>query len=144
LNAANLAILDTSVYVDNLRSGRFQQEILDLEYIVRCSAVVLAELSRGARSREMKRFVAGLAKNLRVITPNERDWGESGRIVSRLVTAKGFDIHKTREIHFDVLIALTARRIGALLITCNAADFGAIHEFLDFRFVCWPGTRPSS
>lgn len=137
MSAANLAILDTSVYVDNLRSGRFKQEILDLKYIVRCSAVVLAELSRGARSREMKRFVDGLAKNLRVIAPNEREWVESGRIVSRIVTAKGYDIHKTREIHFDVLIALTARRMGALLITCNAADFEAIHEFLDFSFVCW-------
>ena len=137
MNAANLAILDTSVYIDNLRSGRFKQEILDLEYIVRCSAVVLSELSRGAQSREMKKFVGDLEKNLRVIAPNEREWVESGRIVSRLSAAKGYDTHKTREIHFDVLIALTARRIGALLITCNATDFEAVHEFLNFSFVCW-------
>jgi predicted nucleic acid-binding protein len=44
LSTANLAILDTSVYIDNLRSGRFKQEILDLKFVVRCSAVVLAEL----------------------------------------------------------------------------------------------------
>jgi hypothetical protein len=42
-----------------------------------------------------------------------------------------------REIHFDVPIALTTRRIGAVLITCNAADFEAIQEFLDFWFICW-------
>ena len=89
LTAANLAILDTSVYVDNLRSGRFKQEILDLKFVIRCSAVVLAELSRGARSREMKRFVEDLAKNLRIIAPNEREWVQSGRIVNRLVAAKG-------------------------------------------------------
>jgi predicted nucleic acid-binding protein len=134
---ANLAIFDTSVYIDNLRSGRFQQEILELKFVVRLSAVVLAELSRGARSREMRRFVDDLGKNLRIIAPNEREWMQSGRIVNRLVAAKGFDIHKTREIHFDVLIALTARRIGACLITCNADDFTAIREFLDFNFVCW-------
>jgi predicted nucleic acid-binding protein len=134
---ANLAILDTSVYIDNLRFGRFKQEILELKFVVRLSAVVLAELSRGARSREMRRFVDDLAKNLRIIAPNEREWIQSGRIVSRLVAAKGFDIHKTREIHFDVLIALTARRIGACLITCNVDDFTAIREFLDFNFVCW-------
>jgi predicted nucleic acid-binding protein len=134
---ANLAILDTSVYIDNLRSGRFKQEILDLKFVVRLSAVVLAELSRGARSREMRRFVDDLAKNLRIIAPNEREWMQSGRIVNRLVAAKRFDIHKTREIHFDVLIALTARRIGACLITCNVDDFTAIREFLDFNFVCW-------
>jgi hypothetical protein len=43
LPAANLAIIDTSVYVDNLRSGRFKQEILDLKFVIRCSAVVLAD-----------------------------------------------------------------------------------------------------
>jgi len=122
---ASLALLDTSVYIDNLRSGRFKQEILELKFVVRLSAVVLAELARGARSREMKRFVDDLAKNLRLIAPNEREWIQSGRIVNRLVAAKGFDIHKTREIHFDVLIALTARRIGACLITRNADDFTA-------------------
>jgi len=135
--AANLAILDTSVYIDNLRSGRFKQEILDLKFVIRLSAVVLAELSRGARSRDMKRFVADLAKNLRIVAPNEREWIQSGQIVNRLVAAKGFDVHKTREIHFDVLIALTARRIGAYLITCNGDDFTAVREFLDFKLVRW-------
>jgi len=134
---ANVAILDTSVYIDNLRSGRFRQEILDLKFVVRLSVVVLAELSRGARSRDMKRFVQDLAKNLRIIAPTERDWIQSGQIVNRLVAAKGFDIHKTREIHSDVLIALTARRIGAYLVTCNGDDFTAVREFLDFKLVCW-------
>lgn len=137
MTAANLAILDTSVYVDNLRSGRFKQEILDLKFVIRCSAVVLAELSRGARSRPMRRFIEDLAKNLRVITPNEREWIQSGRIFDRIVTSKGYDLHKTRELHFDVLIALTARRIGAYLITCNVDDFTAIRAYLDFNLICW-------
>ena len=137
MTAANLAILDTSVYVDNLRSGRFKQEILDLKFVIRCSAVVLAELSRGARSRPMRRFIEDLAKNLRIITPNEREWIQSGRIVDRIVTSKGYDLHKTRELHFDVLIALTARRIGAYLITCNVDDFTAIRAYLDFNLICW-------
>ena len=135
--AANLAILDTSVYVDNLRSGRFKQEILDLKFVIRCSTVVLAELSRGARSRPMRRFVDELAKNLRVIAPNEREWIQSGQILNRIVAAKRYDINKTRELHFDVLIALTARRIGAYLITCNVDDFTAIRGPLDFNLVCW-------
>lgn len=135
--AANLAVLDTSVYVDNLRSGRFKQEILDLKFVIRCSAVVLAELSRGARSRPMRRFVDDLAKNLRVIAPNEREWIQSGQILNRMVANKGYDINKTRELHFDVLIALTARRIGAYLITCNVKDFTTIRETLDFNLVCW-------
>jgi predicted nucleic acid-binding protein len=137
LSVANVAILDTSVYIDNLRSGRFKQEILDLKLVVRCSAVVLAELSRGARSPLMRKFVDDLAKNLHVVAPNEKEWIQSGRIVNRIATAKGYDIQKTREIHFDVLIALTARRIGAHLITCNGDDFTAIREYMNFNLVCW-------
>ena len=85
----------------------------------------------------MRSFVDGLAKNLRVITPNEKEWIQSGRMVNRIVTAKGYDLHKTRELHFDVLIALTARRLGAYLITCNADDFTAIRAYLDFNLICW-------
>jgi predicted nucleic acid-binding protein len=137
LTAASLAILDTSVYIDNLRSGRFKQEILDLKLVVRCSAVVLAELSRGARSREMRRFVDGLAKNLRIIAPTESEWIESGKIICYLNAEHGYDVNKTREVHFDVLIGLTARRIGAYLITCNAKDFIAIQRYVGFELICW-------
>ena len=134
---ANLAIIDTSVYVDNLRAGRFEKELMELKLVVRCSAVVLAELWRGARSREMVRFVDYLARNFRIIAPNEREWVESGKIVGRIARAKGFDIHKTREIHFDVLIAMTARKIGACLITCDAADFTTIQQSVNFNLICW-------
>ncbi|MCH7912883.1 MAG: PIN domain-containing protein [Deltaproteobacteria bacterium] len=134
---ANLAIIDSSVYIDNLRFGRFEKELLELKFLVRCSAVVLAELWRGARSREMARFVDYLARNFRIIAPNEREWVESGKVVGRIARAKGFDIHKTREIHFDVLIAMTARKIGACLITCDARDFTAIRQIMNFKLICW-------
>ena len=137
MSAANLAILDTSVYIDNLRSGRFKNDILALPYVIRLSAVVLAELSRGARSREMKKFVEDLRNNLRVITSTENEWALSGGLVNRIATAKRFDIHKTREIHFDVLIALSARHIGAVVITCNPADFTTIRQFMNFKLICW-------
>ena len=137
MTVANLAILDTSVYIDNLRSGRFKQEILDLKFVVRCSAVVLSELSRGARSREMRRFVDVLAKNLRVIAPTEGEWIESGKIAGHLATQRGYDVNKTREIHLDVLIALTARRMGAYLVTCNSKDFIAIQRYVGFELICW-------
>jgi predicted nucleic acid-binding protein len=137
LTGARFAILDTSIYIDNLRTGRFKQEILELPFVVRCSAVVLSELSRGARSRSMKNFVEELGKNFRLITPTEAEWGESGRIVSRIAAAKHYDAQKTREIHFDVLIAMGARQIGAVLITRNADDFKTILAFMNFNLVCW-------
>ena len=137
MSAANLAILDTSVYIDNLRSGHFKDEILALPYVIRLSAVVLAELSRGSRSQQMKKIVEDLANNLRVITATEREWTVSGGVVNKIANARHFDIHKTREIHFDVLIALSPRGIGAVVITRNAADFTAVRQFMNFKLICW-------
>lgn len=136
-STARRALIDTSVYIDNVRFGRFERELLTLPFLVRCSAVVLAELWRGVRSRQAKRFVTSLAKQCPVIAPNERAWIESGQIVAQLGERHSYDIHKMREIHFDVLIALTARQIGAVVITCNAQDFLAIREVKAFQLICW-------
>jgi predicted nucleic acid-binding protein len=46
-----------------------------------------------------------------------------------------FDVHKTREIHFDVLIAFSARSAGAVVITTNRDDFERIQEYVDFHLV---------
>jgi predicted nucleic acid-binding protein len=131
------AIIDTSVYVENLRYGRFEAELLKLPFLVRVSAVVVAELTRGARSRQATRFVERLVRNFPVVAPSVRDWVRSGRVVRVLADRRDCDAHKIRELHFDVLIALTAQGIGARLITCNAADFQAIREILAFKLTCW-------
>jgi predicted nucleic acid-binding protein len=49
----------------------------------------------------------------------------------------GFEPKKLRELHFDVLIALTARTHGALLVTSNGADFELIREYRDFPLEVW-------
>jgi hypothetical protein len=53
--------------------------------------------------------------------------------VKRGIPSKGYGINKIGELHFDVLIALTARRIGACIITCNVDDFTAVREYLDYN-----------
>jgi predicted nucleic acid-binding protein len=135
--APERAIIDTSVYVENLRHGRFEAQLLKLPFLVRVSAVVVAELARGARSRPAQRFVERLARTFPVVPPSSRDWVRSGRVVRMLAERHDFEIHKIREMHFDVLIALTAQGMGAHLITCNAADFQAIREHLAFKLTCW-------
>ena len=132
-----LAILDTSVYVENVRVGRFEQELLSLPFLVRVSAVVGVELMRGARSRQAKRFVEQLTRRFPLVVPTESDWVRSGVVVRRLAARHGFEATKVRDIHFDVLIALGARRVGAHLITCNARDFRMIREDLPFKLLCW-------
>jgi predicted nucleic acid-binding protein len=44
---------------------------------------------------------------------------------------------KLRDLHFDVLIALTARSHGARLITSNRADFETIHRYCKFQLEVW-------
>ena len=132
-----LALIDTSVYVDNLRSARFEDRLLSLPFLVRVSAVVVAELARGARSHQAKRFVEQLARNFPPVAPKEADWIRSGGIVRTLADRHDLDTNKIRDIHFDVLIALTARRMGAHLITCNVRDFQAIRQLLAFKLICW-------
>lgn len=108
-----------------------------LPFLVRVSAVVLAELARGARSRPARRFVDHLARNFAAVAPTTGEWIRSGEVVRTLGERYGYDVQKLREIHFDVLIALSARRLGARLITCNAGDFRAIQQVVRFDLVVW-------
>jgi predicted nucleic acid-binding protein len=43
-------------------------------------------------------------------------------------------------VHFDVLIALTARSYGARLITTNRADFELISLYRPIKLEVWYGT----
>jgi predicted nucleic acid-binding protein len=42
-----------------------------------------------------------------------------------------------RDLHFDVLIALTARSHGARLITSNRRDFELIYRYTKFELEIW-------
>ena len=61
----------------------------------------------------------------------------SGRILARIRDKRGFVPGKLRDLHFDVLIALTVRAHGARLITSNRADFELIREYRDFKLEVW-------
>ena len=50
---------------------------------------------------------------------------------------RGFTPEKVRDLHFDVLIALTARSHGATLITSNRTDFELILTYRDFDLEIW-------
>lgn len=49
----------------------------------------------------------------------------------------GFEPHKLRDLHFDVLIALTARSHGARLITTNRKDFELINRYRQIKLEVW-------
>ena len=72
-----------------------------------------------------------------ILTPTEKNWLESGRILAKIFADKGYEPKKLRDLHFDVLIAPTARSHGAKLITSNRADFELIREYREFELEVW-------
>ena len=133
----NLVIIDTSVFVDHLRTGCHQERIASLTGLIRTSAVVLAELWRGATKPAEKAFLKELERNHPILTPTEKNWLESGQILSKMRENRGFSPEKLRDLHFDVLIALTARSHGARLITSNRGDFELVRRYREFQHEVW-------
>ena len=132
-----MVIFDSSVFVDDLRTGCHAERFASLEDLVRTSAVVLAELWRGATTQAEQVFLRALERRFPVFAPTEKNWLESGQLLLKMRRDHGFEGRKLRDLHFDVLIALTARNYGAKLITSNRADFELIREYRDFNLeVC--------
>jgi len=134
---SSLVLFDTSVFVDHLRTGRHRERFESVSGLIRTSSVVLAELWRGATQPTEKAFLKELGKNHPILTPTEKNWLESGQILGKIQADRGFSPEKLRDLHFDVLIALTARTHGARLITTNRADFELIRKYREFEQEIW-------
>ncbi len=135
--ANRIIIFDTSVFIDHLRTNKYADRFQNLSGLIRSSSVVLAELTRGATNGIELDFVSTLQKNHPILTPTERNWIESGRILHWICRDRGFSPEKLRDMHFDVLVALTARNHGATVITSNKADFELIKRYRDFHLEIW-------
>src|SRR5690242_17956125 len=130
---SDVVIFDTSVLVDELRAGRHSKKIESVDGLVRMSAVVLAELWRGVTDAAERKFLLALTRSYPILTPTESNWIDSGEILSGIRADLGFAPAKLRDLHFDVLIALTARSHGARLITTNRTDFELINSYRQFK-----------
>lgn len=134
---SDIVIFDTSVLVDQLRTDCYIQRIETMDGLIRNSAVVMAELWRGAVTSADRAALLVLEKDHPTLTPTEKNWLESGEILAKIRADLGFPAHKLRDLHFDVLIALTARSHGARLITSNRADFEMIASYRKFQLEIW-------
>jgi len=132
-----MIIFDSSVLIDQFRTDCYGERIDSLGELVRTSAVVLAELWRGATTLKELATIGDLERRYPILTPTESNWLESGEILRKMVRDHGFQGHKLRDLHFDVLIALTARTHGARLITSNRADFELIRKYRSFKLEVW-------
>ena len=98
------------------------------------SAVVQMELRVGAATRPARRLLDQLvhahAASARLVAPSPPVFDEAG-LVLRALRMAGREVRRASLVN-DVLIALTARRLGATLYTGDAEDFEAIRGVRDF------------
>lgn len=134
---SSFAIYDSSILISLIRSGGFFDKVQAGGSILRNSSVVLAELWRGASAPIDRIVVQWMEKNFQTLTPTGSNWIESGQILAKMQADHGFEVKKLRDLHFDVLIALTARSHGVRLITSNRTDFELIREYREFELEIW-------
>jgi len=140
-------LLDANIYIRASRDGAFRLELRDwhrthLPQLV-LSTVVAFELLIGARDARQEReidrsLVLPMRTRRRLHTPTYATWHTAAQVARRLGGPLGERL-ATRGFFDDLLLAATARELGATLITDNLRDFAAIATVLDFRFAApWP------
>lgn len=134
---SEIVFYDSSVLIDQIRTNCHLSRMRNVAGLIRMSAVVLAELRRAASSRVDRKAIEELEGSHTVLTPTTANWLESGQILARIRTDQGFDPKKLRDLHFDVLVALTARTHGARIITSSRSDFELIRKYREFNLEVW-------
>jgi predicted nucleic acid-binding protein len=136
-----IGFFDTSVHVALLRGEFTLDDVLERAPVgpIRLSPVVASELLRGARGRAAA-AVDRLIESLVPIEPPAwgARWLETGRLLARLFP--DHDRIGLARLQNDVLIALTARHTGALLVTLDR-HFAALRRVVPFGLVVLPARR---
>ena len=135
-------VIDTNIYVDWLNKGQHEAILFQREAVKYLSAVVLMELSAGAFSTRDRRLVrevtSAFAKVGRILVPSVTIYEEAGDVLRRLQESRGYTVASAYGLVNDVLIALSARSIGATVITQNERDFVAIQSIRPFKLALAP------
>jgi predicted nucleic acid-binding protein len=132
-------VIDTNIYIDWLNAGQHQDVLFQRDAVKHLSAVVLMELRAGAfdlRDRRLvQRVESAFARAGRILVPSRTVFAEAGDVLRRLQATHGFRLESSHSIVNDVLIALSARSIGAAVVTQNERHYRAIQMVTPFRLV---------
>jgi predicted nucleic acid-binding protein len=135
-------VVDTNLYIDWLNVGRHDDILFQQNAVKYLSAVVVLELYAGAfvpRDRRIvRRVVAAFSRAARVLVPSGAVYEDAGHVLRALQQSRGYQVPKARSLVNDVLIALSARSIGATVVTNNGRDFAAIREIRPFALIIVP------
>ena len=139
--AGRWLVFDTNVYTVALREGAggHASELLG-RHVPRTylAAVVSAELHAGAFDDVGREAVRGLAEPFfrlgRVVTPDARAWDRVGDVLAEAWHRQPQLRDRLSALWNDALIALSARQIGATVVTQNVRDFALLRRYARFEF----------
>ena len=132
-------LFDTSVYIPFINQG-IAHPVMAIPQghpLIYMSAVVMEELYAGALDASsiklLDKMYDTFSRMRRLIVPDAADWQKTGKVVAQLGKKYGFEEMFLSRITHDILIAVTARKTGAAIITYNLKDFLRIQEYIDFK-----------
>jgi len=132
-------LFDTNVYVAALREGvrgAAFARIRESAPRTFLASVVSAELRAGAVDQTGRSVVLALTDRFdrlgRVVTPEARSWSLAGDVLGDIRRGEPGLRDTIASLWNDALIALSARQIGASVVTANVADFELLRRFVRF------------
>jgi predicted nucleic acid-binding protein len=142
-------VVDTQLFIHAFRDPaandalqHFHRVFAPFEYL---SVVVAQELRSGARRPQDRRALERHVFNVfgranRIIAPSANAWHRSGDVLAEMARKEGLEVWGlSKSFANDVLIALSCREAGCVLVTENARDFHRIQRFIPFEFTRpWP------
>jgi predicted nucleic acid-binding protein len=138
-------LVDSNVYIHAFRDAAFGEWLRQfhkshLPQLV-LSAVVVHELVVGAADKTkvkslQRGLIAPFRARRRVHAPGSQTWEMAADVDLRLRVQTNLQTKlKTRSFANDLLIAASARELGAVIVTENSSDFSLIASVLDIRFL---------
>ena len=83
-------------------------------------------------------MVAAFDRADRILVPSGAVYEDAGHVLRALQESRGYQVQRSPSLVNDVLIALSARSIGATVMTSNARDFAAIRAVRPFKLTIVP------
>jgi predicted nucleic acid-binding protein len=145
-------VLDTQLFINAFRDPvaneelqRFHRAFSPFEHL---SVIVAQELRAGVKRptdrTALERNVLRIyARAGRTITPSADAWHRSGDLLAEMAREQGLEIARvSKAFGNDVLLALSCREAGCVLVTDNERDFHRIRRLVQFNFMKpWPPLR---
>ncbi len=142
-------VLDTQLFINAFRDPvaneslqRFHRAFSPFEHL---SVIVAQELRAGVKQpgdrRALERNVLRVFERAnRTITPSAHAWHRSGDLLAEMAKQDGLEIGRvSKAFGNDLLLALSCRETGCVLVTDNERDFRRIRRLVQFDFIePWP------